>query len=101
MTWAFQPLLPGAAALGEAPTVDAKVSWVQFEIPASGGAVAKTASASVGAAIQEPRSANASVSAAIRTSNTSTASLAAAIAARNTATASVSTAIRASVTAAA
>ena len=35
MTWAFQPLLPGAAALGEAPTVDAKVSWVQFEIPAA------------------------------------------------------------------
>lgn len=35
MTWAFQPLLPGAAALGDAPTVDAKVSWVQFEIPAA------------------------------------------------------------------
>ena len=46
--------------LGNAANISVRVTWAEFEVPAAGVA-AKTASASIAAAIQVPRTASASV----------------------------------------
>ncbi len=48
--WLFQPLLPAAQQLGEEPSFDARVSWVQLEIPASVAATGSTIKYWTGAA---------------------------------------------------
>jgi hypothetical protein len=79
-------------ALRPALTIDAKVSWIQFRIPASSSNT-RTATTSVSAAVRADRSASASIAAAVRADRSASASIAAAVRLANTATASLAAAI--------
>ena len=74
---------------------NARVSWAEIEIPAASGAVAKTATSSLSAAVRAALGATASLGAAVRNPGAATVTVGAAIRATSQAQVSTGAAVRA------